>query len=67
MEAGLSVKITTVSAEGYGKTAIEEGVVKIYAGDDMVDEVKFIVIWKKIKGEWKMYQDIWNSNNPPAG
>ena len=67
LSAGLTVKITTVSAQGFGKTAIEEGVVEIYSGDSMVDEVKFIVVWKKIKGEWKMYQDIWNSNNPLPG
>jgi len=28
----------------------------------MVDDGKFIVIWKKVKGKWLRYQDIWNSN-----
>ena len=67
MAAGIKVEVSTVSAKGYKKTAIEEGVVSIYAGDDKVDEVKFIIIWKKIDGEWKIHQDIWSSNNPLPG
>lgn len=66
MDAGITPKLTTASALAHGKTAIEEGTVEIYAGDQLVDNVKYIVIWKKVKGEWKMYQDIWNSSNPVA-
>ncbi len=64
MAAGITPKLTTVSATGHGKTAIEEGVVEILAGDQVVDNAKYLVIWKKVKGEWKMHQDIWNSSNP---
>ncbi len=64
MEAGIKPVLKTVSAHRYGKTVIEEGNVAIHAGDQVVDNVKYIVIWKKINGDWKMYQDIWNSNNP---
>ena len=67
MSAGIKPVLKTTSADGYGKTAIEEGIVEIWAGDMKVDDVKYVVVWKKIKGEWKMHQDIWNSNNPPAG
>lgn len=66
MDAGVTPKLKTVSAEAYGKTAIEEGTVEIFAGDQLVDNLKYIVIWKKVKGEWKMYRDMWNSSTPMA-
>ena len=64
MDAGVKPVLKTVSAERYGKTVIEEGTVDIYAGDQLVDNVKYLVIWKKVDGVWKMHQDIWNSDNP---
>lgn len=64
MEAGIKPVLKTDSAHRYGKTVIEEGTVAIHAGDQVVDQVKYIVIWKKVNGVWKMHQDIWNSNNP---
>ncbi|MDX1478981.1 MAG: DUF4440 domain-containing protein [Saprospiraceae bacterium] len=67
MAAGITPKLKTTTAHGFGKTAIEEGTVGIYAGDTMVDEVKYIVIWKKVDGQWKLHQDIWNSNMPVPG
>ena len=67
MSAGIKPVLKTDSAKKYGKIAIEEGTVKIYAGDQVVDHVKYIVIWKKVKGTWKMHRDIWNSDNPIPG
>ena len=64
MESGVRPELRTISVESFGKTAIEEGEVMIYLGDEMVDRAKYIVIWKRVKGEWKMYQDIWNSSMP---
>jgi ketosteroid isomerase-like protein len=64
MSSGIKPVLKTVSAFKYGKTAIEEGIATIYAGDQVVDTMKYIVIWKKINGTWKMYQDIFNSDNP---
>ena len=64
MQAGITPKVMTATAEAYGKTAIETGVVEIYAGDDKVDAVKYMVVWKKEKGEWMMHKDIWNSSMP---
>ena len=31
---------------------------------DRADDGKYIVIWKKLNGEWKIYREIWNSNLP---
>lgn len=65
MSLGITTKLHTSSAEAYGKTAIEEGTVDILAGGEVVDILQYIVIWKKVKGEWKMYRDMWHSVNPP--
>jgi ketosteroid isomerase-like protein len=64
MSAGITIKFHVTSAEAYGKTAIEEGTVDILAEGEVVDTIQYIVIWKKIKGEWKMYRDMWHSVNP---
>ena len=31
------------------------------------DQGKYVVVWQKVNGEWKVKADIFNSNNPPAG
>jgi len=67
MQAGIRAEVKTITALASGSTAVEEGMVKIYAGDMMVDELKYVVIWKKIKGNWMIHQDIWNSSNPAPG
>ncbi len=65
MDAGLTgAKLETLSATAYGDVAYEIGKVDIFAGEQVVDKAKFIVIWKKVEGEWKMHEDIWNSSMP---
>ncbi len=34
-------------------------------GSKNVDKGKYIVVWKKENGDWKVWRDIWNSDNPP--
>ena len=36
----------------------------LYAGDQAVAEEKYIVLWKKEDGRWKLFRDIFNSNLP---
>ena len=63
--AGLTdAKLETVTAEGYGNHAIEEGKVSLYAGDQLVGEEKYIVVWHKVDGQWKLHQDMFNSSIP---
>ena len=45
--------------------AIEVGSYKMGDSTKDIDNGKYIVIWKKEDGKWKMYRDIWNSDNPP--
>jgi uncharacterized protein (TIGR02246 family) len=43
---------------------VEEGVAFLYAGEKAVAEEKYIVVWKKEDGKWKLFRDIFNSNLP---
>jgi ketosteroid isomerase-like protein len=66
MDMGVKeVFLTTIEATGCGNTAYEVGRYMLHAGDGtMIDQGKYIVIWKKIDGQWKLFNDIWNTNNP---
>ena len=68
MDMGISkAELVTVEATGYGNTAVEEGRYTLYAADDSeIDHGKYIVIWYKDMGQWKLRKDIWNTSNPPA-
>ena len=59
------VLLETITAEGYGNFAIEEGSYKLFApGDVLIDQGKYFVTWEKQANEWKLVKDIWNTNNP---
>ena len=59
------VTLKTTEVEEVGKMAYETGtaVVKDAAGK-VLDESKYVVIWKQVDGKWMLYRDIWNSNTP---
>ena len=42
----------------------EEGELTLFVGDKAVAEEKYIVLWKKEDGRWKLFRDIFNSNLP---
>lgn len=42
----------------------EEGELTLFVGDKAVAEEKYIVLWKKEDGKWKLFRDIFNSNFP---
>jgi hypothetical protein len=33
----------------------------------VLDEGKYIVIWKQVEGQWKLHRDILNSSRPAPG
>jgi len=65
-QASSELALETITANGYGDLAIEEGRYKVKVGSEEVDMGKYIVIWKKEEGQWKLHQDIWNSDLPLA-
>lgn len=60
------VILETITAEGYGNFAIEDGHYKLFApGDILIDHGKYFVTWEKQADGWKLVKDIWNTSNPP--
>ena len=60
-----TLKLETLEVEGYGETASEVGKY-ILGGEDgeVMDEGKYIVIWKQEAGQWKLHRDMINSSMP---
>ena len=68
MDGGVSsVELITWEVEDCGDTAFEVGRVVMRGGDDeIVDDGKFIVIWKKENDGWRLHRDIVNSSLPSS-
>jgi ketosteroid isomerase-like protein len=54
------VKLTTLDVEAAGDLASETGVVRLVAADGKASEERYVVVWKRVGGAWKLYRDIWN-------
>ncbi|MEP7319253.1 MAG: DUF4440 domain-containing protein, partial [Panacibacter sp.] len=60
------IALTTTDVYGEGDYAIEQGTYELMAAENKsIDKGKFLVVWKKTDAGWKMYRDIFNSDNPP--
>ncbi len=59
-----SVDIRLENVYGTEDLIVEEGELTIFVGDAAVAEEKYIVLWKKEDGKWKLFRDIFNSNLP---
>lgn len=55
----LEIKIVGNEAYDYGYF---EGTSVFSDGSESSWQGKYVVIWRKVEGEWKMYLDIWNSS-----
>jgi ketosteroid isomerase-like protein len=58
------LKLETQEVEELGDTAWELGTYRMKAAGN-TDTGKYIVIWKRQGGVWKLHADIWNSDSPP--
>ena len=57
----------SVSFYGNREYLIDEGNYYLkYGPQNTVDSGKYVNIWKQVKGEWKLYSNIWNTNAPVA-
>jgi uncharacterized protein (TIGR02246 family) len=69
LTAGISSAVLTTEEVFYagGDTATEIGSAVLSAKDgSVVDEGKYIVLWKQEDGAWRLHRDIWNSNRAAA-
>jgi uncharacterized protein (TIGR02246 family) len=63
-EAGVKkVETQTLETSGSGDEVYEIGGYTLYGDENkMLDEGKYVVIWKLRGKNWLMFRDIWNSN-----
>lgn len=69
MDSGIhAAQLETVELEDHGETVIELGRYTLCgAAEQSLDQGKYMVIWKREHGVWKLYRDIFNSNGPMIG
>ncbi|MGV3528621.1 MAG: YybH family protein [Flavisolibacter sp.] len=61
-----NLKLNTDDVTGSSNLLTETGSYDIIGADNnSLDKGKYVVVWKKEGNEWKLYRDIWNSNQPP--
>ncbi len=59
------LNLTTLELEILGDTAHEVGTYELVAdGGVVADSGKFIVIWKRIDGTWRLHRDMINTSRP---
>ncbi len=64
IEAGLTdIVLEAQEVESAGDLAYEIGSVKLVAPDGSVSRDRYLVVWKRENGKWRLHRDIWNSAN----
>ncbi|MCG2460110.1 DUF4440 domain-containing protein [Flavobacteriaceae bacterium F89] len=59
-----AINLETKEVFGTADLLAEEGKVTVFVKDNAVAEEKYIILWKKEDGRWKLFRDIANSNTP---
>ena len=69
MDMGVKeARLRIVELEGHGDTAIEISTFTLLGeGRQVLDRGKYMVIWKREDGQWKLHRDIFNSSMPAPG
>ena len=64
LSAGVSeIKLHTIEIWGDENSITEQGTLDIYVkGGKLVDKGKYLVLWKKEDGIWKLHRDFFNSD-----
>jgi uncharacterized protein (TIGR02246 family) len=60
-----ALTLETSEVGGGGDLAFETGRFKIL-GDKgkLVEAGKYLVVWKRVAGAWRLHRDVWNSSTP---
>lgn len=60
-----NVILTTTELYGEGDFATESGNFELRGiKNEVLNKGKYLVLWEKISGQWKMFRDCFNSNEP---
>ncbi len=67
MDMGIkSASLEIQELEQHGDTVIDVGLYTLKSADDAVlDQGKYVVVWKNEGGSWKIHRDIFNSSLAP--
>lgn len=59
------LRLTVQDVAGNNEMLTETGVYGLYGDNNkMLDQGKYVVVWKNENGEWKIFRDIFNTNLP---
>ena len=67
INTGAKLMLSTSDVETQGNVVIEVGTYELIFPGNKRDAGKYVVIWKRQKGDWKLAVDIWNSNMAASG
>ena len=63
-----AIELNTGEVEQHGDRVIEVSTATVRGnGGQVLDETKYMVVWSRENGDWKMHRDIFNSSLPPQG
>lgn len=58
-------RLESAEVESLGDTAVEVGRYTLRVADGAAaDEGKYVVVWHRHAGAWKLHRDIWTTNRP---
>jgi ketosteroid isomerase-like protein len=68
IDAGIrDLSFEVLEVEKKGDSLYEVGKYKLNGADGkQMDHGKYLVVWKREGGQWKLHRDIWNSSMPAA-
>ncbi|HJZ13402.1 MAG TPA: SgcJ/EcaC family oxidoreductase [Acidobacteriota bacterium] len=68
IDAKMTAQLEVVETESDGDIGVEVGKYTIMdPAGKTVDQGKYVVVWKKGEGGWKLYRDIWNTSMAAPG
>ena len=67
MKTTRDVRLETTAVESAGgDLAIEDGVAHLVAKDGKESSARYVVVWKRVAGVWRLHRDIWNAGPAAA-
>ena len=68
---GLSITLRPerIDIAAAGDLATDAGLVEVgmnTAQGPVIEASKYLEVWRKVNGEWKLMYDTWNANSPAA-
>ena len=54
--------LETRAVEVAGDLAIEDGTAKFTTADGEVSSSRYVVVWRREGGSWRLHRDIWNAD-----